>query len=143
MQDNDFKKLLKEIGTEQCELAESAESDALAMMAKIQPTNPNPVVSAYQLLLINEELKNRINIFSLVALVKLVESNTASERASLRHVENRSMKKDVFNWLDTNMQAFNSMDAAAQAVTKQQPIAFRTARSWVGDWKKLRSAGTP
>ena len=143
MQDNDFKKLLKEIGIELCELAASAESDALAMMAKIQPTNPNPVVSAYQLLLINEELKNRINLFSLVALVKLVESNTASERASLRHVENRSMKKDVFNWLDTNMQAFNSMDAAAQAVTKQQPIAFRTARSWVGEWKKLRSASTP
>lgn len=143
MQDNDFKKLLKEIGTELCELAESAESDALAMMAKIQPANPDPVVSAYQLLLINEELKNRINLFSLVALVKLVESNTASEKASLRHVENRSMKKDVFNWLDTNMQAFNSMDTAAQAVTKQQPIAFRTARSWVGEWKKLRSTGTP
>ena len=35
-----------------------------------------------------------------------------------------------------------SMDAAAQAITKQQPIAFRTARDWVGEWKKLRSTGT-
>ena len=53
------------------------------------------------------------------------------------------MKADVFVWLDANMVNFKSMDKAAEAVIKQQPIAFRTARDWVGEWKKLRSAGTP
>ena len=67
----------------------------------------------------------------------------AKVAAHARHAENRSMKADVFAWLNTNMPKFKSMDAAAQAITKQQPIAFRTARDWTGEWKKLQSAGTP
>ena len=64
-------------------------------------------------------------------------------KANKRHAEHRSMKADVFNWLDANMANFKSMDAVAQAITKQQPIAFRTARDWTGECKKLRSTGTP
>ncbi len=61
-----------------------------------------------------------------------------------RHAENRAMKKDVFVWLDANMRRFKSMDAAAEAIAgKIAPIAWRTARDWVGEWKKLRSTGTP
>lgn len=56
--------------------------------------------------------------------------------ANARHAETRAMKADVFKWLDVNMPTFKSMDAAAAAITKQQPIAFRTAQKWVGDWKK-------
>lgn len=64
--------------------------------------------------------------------------------AQARHAENRSMKAEVFAWLDTNMGDFKSMDAAAEAIAgRQHPIVFRTARAWVGEWKKLRSAGTP
>jgi hypothetical protein len=63
--------------------------------------------------------------------------------ANKRHAENRSMKAEVFTWLDANMVNFKSMDAAAEAVTKQQPVAFRTARDWVGKWKKVRSTGRP
>jgi hypothetical protein len=63
--------------------------------------------------------------------------------ANKRHAENRSMKAEVFVWLDANMVKFTSMDSAAEGITKQQPIAFRTARDWVGEWKKLRSTGTP
>jgi len=62
--------------------------------------------------------------------------------ADVIHAENRSMKADVFVWLDANMVNFKSMDKAAEAVIKQQPIAFRTARDWVGEWKRLRSAST-
>lgn len=67
----------------------------------------------------------------------------AKAAAQARHAENRATKASVFAWLDINMVNFKSMDAAAEAVTKQQPIAFRTARDWVGEWKKLRSTGTP
>ena|GEM_PF-3248157 len=69
-------------------------------------------------------------------------SNQARKGASAAHAENRAMKRDAFKWLDENRSKYKSMDATAQAMTGEQPIAFRTARSWVGDWKKLRSAGT-
>ena len=67
----------------------------------------------------------------------------ARNGAAARHAESRAMKQDVCAWLDSNMANFKSMDAAAQAIIRQQPIAFRTARDWVGEWKKVRSAGTP
>jgi hypothetical protein len=69
-------------------------------------------------------------------------SALAKAAAQARHSENREMKAEVFTWLDVNMPSYKSMDAAAQAIIRQQPIAFRTARDWVGDWKKLRAAGT-
>lgn len=72
------------------------------------------------------------------------QKNSTQKGAAHRHSENRSMKRDVFVWLDANMQRFKSMDAAAEAVAgKVAPVKFRTARDWVGEWKKLRSAGTP
>lgn len=58
------------------------------------------------------------------------------------HVENRSMKADVFVWLDSQSK-FKSNESAATAITKQQPIAHVTARDWYKEWKKLRSASTP
>ncbi len=71
---------------------------------------------------------------------------TAARRkgAMTRHIENHAMKVEVFDWLDANMVNFKSMDAAAEGIAgKIAPIAFRTARDWVGEWKKLRSASTP
>ncbi len=64
--------------------------------------------------------------------------------ANRRHEENRAMKADVFAWLDTNMANYKSLDKAAEAMAgKIVPLAFRTVRDWVGEWKKLRSTGTP
>lgn len=82
-------------------------------------------------------IENSINFVSQArtALAKIA--------AQARHTENRSMKSDVFKWLDVHITEFKSMDAAAQAIIKQQPVVFRTARDWVGDWKKLRSPGIP
>ena len=70
-------------------------------------------------------------------------SELARQGAAARHSDTDAIKADVFVWLDANMPNFKSMDAAAQAITRQQPIAFRTARKWLGDWKKLRSASKP
>ena len=79
--------------------------------------------------------------------IDLILENAQSVRqaalAMKRHAENRAMKQDVFDWLDANMSRFKSMDAAAEAIAgKVAPVAFRTARDWVADWKKLRSTGT-
>ena len=96
---------------------------------------------------INEIIRTRLEAGSLFELMEMCAANDVSQKALRmalkRHSENHAMKADVFTWLDTNMPNFKSMDAAAQAVTKQQPIAFRTARDWVGEWKKVRSTGTP
>ena len=68
----------------------------------------------------------------------------ARRGADARHVENRAMKQDVFKWLDANMDHFSSMDSAAEAIAKGVvPAKFRTARDWVGEWKKIRAAGKP
>lgn len=60
-----------------------------------------------------------------------------------RHKENREMKAEAFIWLDQNRANYKSMDDAAMAIIELSPIKFRTARDWVAEWKKLRSAGKP
>ena len=96
---------------------------------------------------VNEKIRTRLDFYSLCELMRMAQEDAASRKSFLmaakRHTENRSMKASIFVWLDANMPKFRSMDAAAQAATKQQPIAFRTAREWVGEWKKVRSTGTP
>ncbi len=77
--------------------------------------------------------------------VKAHLSASSSQKAGKRHKENHAMKQDVFNWLDANPPKPRGMDAAATAIfeSKLVPIkSWRTARDWVGEWKKLRSAGT-
>ncbi|MBS0427145.1 MAG: hypothetical protein JSR41_07640 [Proteobacteria bacterium] len=71
-------------------------------------------------------------------------SELARRGADAAHAENRAMKALVIQWCDDNMAAFRSMDAAAQAIAGTLvPVTFRTARDWIGAWKKLRSAGKP
>ena len=83
------------------------------------------------------------SIWSFVFLAYgFVDSNRAKLNAGKRHAENRAMKAEVFEWLDSNF-AKQSMDAAASEIAgKVVPVAWRTARDWVADWKKVRSAGT-
>lgn len=95
----------------------------------------------------DDDVRKYIDGDSIYDLMQLVLDHADSTRARLmavkRHTENHAMKSEVFKWLDANMVNFNSMDSAAEAITKQQPIKFRTARDWTGEWKKLRSASTP
>lgn len=71
-------------------------------------------------------------------------SALARTAAAARHAENRAFKQDVFAWCDKNIGKFKSMDAAAEAIAgKVVSVTFRTARDWIAEWKKLRSAGTP
>ena len=73
--------------------------------------------------------------------VKHGKSVAPKKGAEKRHAESRSMKAEIFAWLDVNMCRFRSMDGAAEAIAgKVVPIAFRTARAWVGEWKKVRAA---
>jgi hypothetical protein len=87
--------------------------------------------------------------FEANSVAELVEPLTAyfnkrrsQSGANARHAEHRSMKADVFSWLDTQKK-FKGIEAAAMAITRQQPIAHTTGRDWYKEWKKLRSASTP
>lgn len=73
-----------------------------------------------------------------------VDTFTRARRkgADVLHAESRGMKADIFKWLDTQPK-FKSIESAATAITKQQPIAHVTGRLWYKEWKKLRSASTP
>lgn len=71
-------------------------------------------------------------------------SAIARTAAHVRHRENRALKDEAFKWLDNNFLGCKSMDAAAEAMAgKVVPVAFRTARDWVGAWRKQRPASTP
>jgi hypothetical protein len=65
------------------------------------------------------------------------QSDVAVIAANARHAENRSMKKQVWEWYEANEQNYRSMDAAAEAIAdKLVPVTFRTARGWIGECRK-------
>ena len=95
---------------------------------------------------LNETLKEQqsklINL--LPKVFKAGEKSLSKRGVNARHNENRAMKQEVFAWLDTNFSTCTSMDDAAEKMAgKLVPCRFRTVRDWVGEWKKLRSTGTP
>lgn len=64
-------------------------------------------------------------------------SENARIAAQARHRENHDMKRQVFAWLDQNFTRFKSMDSAAEAIAGNVvPVKFRTARDWIGQWKR-------
>lgn len=101
----------------------------------------NPAADALNLV-----ISNCLNDRSIAHFIEIVladgESAKQAARAIKRHTENHAMKSEVFQWLDSQAK-FKSNEAAALAITKQQPIAHVTARDWYKEWKKLRSASTP
>ena len=60
------------------------------------------------------------------------------------HAEHRSMKADVFKWLDTNNTGGKNFDDIALLIAgKVVPLKFRTVRGYITEWNKLRSASRP
>ena len=58
-----------------------------------------------------------------------------------RHAENREIAERLRAWYAENRHLFSSLDAAATAAIRVEPVAFTTARKHIGDAaKKLRSA---
>ena len=95
---------------------------------------------------LNEVIGESLNYRSIGHFMELIlkstESGLQSARAMKRHAEHYALKKDVFQWLELQPK-FKTIENAATAITRQQPIAHDTARHWYKEWKKLRSAGTP
>lgn len=83
------------------------------------------------------------------ARAQSTESNSqkhmAQRGATARHAENRAIKREVMGWLDEKRdpQTVNGDETAGDIAGKVAPISWRTARDYVTEWKKLRSAGRP
>lgn len=77
-----------------------------------------------------------------IALVKFAADadatigEVARRAADARNAENRMIMQTAFEWLDANFGECRSMDQAAERLTKIVPVAFRTARRYVTNWKK-------
>lgn len=68
----------------------------------------------------------------------LVRADLARVGAKARHLETKEMRKRLETWYDQNYEKFKSVDAAAMAAVKEEPIAFPTARKWISEHKKSR-----
>ena len=92
------------------------------------------------------ELREHLNHLTIGRFIELVLQNSVRARQSAaaikRHQEHYQMKADVFDWLGSNMHNYKSMDATAEAIAgKVVPLAFRTVRKWVKEYKDMQSAG--
>lgn len=68
-------------------------------------------------------------------------SINAAKAANARHAENRITAERIKLWYQENHKRFASLDAAAEAATRVEPVAFRTARKHIGAAaKEQRSA---
>jgi hypothetical protein len=68
------------------------------------------------------------------------KSEGARNAATKRHAHNRATADRIASWYFDNHKSFRSLDAAAEAVTRIEHVAFRTARKHIGEAaKKLRS----
>jgi hypothetical protein len=66
----------------------------------------------------------------------LVRADLARVGAKARNAETQEMRMRVEAWCAVNMEKFKSVDAAATAARKEEPISFNTARKWISEYKK-------
>ncbi|HDR9802408.1 TPA: hypothetical protein QDC55_003282 [Burkholderia cenocepacia] len=62
-------------------------------------------------------------------------SDVARNAAHVRNAENRAIRGSAFEWLDANFADCRSQDDAAERLMKIVPVAFRTARRYVTQWR--------
>ena len=138
--DKKFLDLVRQISKEHLAMDESAQEDAKAMLARIVPCDPDPIAATYQLFMINNELKHRINFYSLVEIIEIVRKDEASalgkKAADQLHSKpggNRDKAKAIRAvWAAGK---YSSRDICAEQECAALGMSFSTAR------KALR--GTP
>lgn len=79
--------------------------------------------------------KKRVEMRSILDSYSPVSKN-ARKAADARHAENREIAERLKNWYAVTWSQFKSLDAAAEAATKIEPVSFRTARKHVGEAAK-------
>ncbi len=59
-------------------------------------------------------------------------SAAARRGAAVRHAESYQVRDRIFEWYRERYHLFKSMDIAAEAYMKEEPVSFRTARKHIG-----------
>lgn len=74
-------------------------------------------------------------IFGIVREQRLADGAVkvlAKKANDARHAENREIAERIRAWYAENHHHFPSMDSAAEAVARIEPVAFKTARKHIG-----------
>lgn len=91
------------------------------------------------------EMVRNFDLTAISEFVLLVMKNKASVQQTLRshkaHQSNYEVRDRVYQWLDSNFESCKSMDNAAERMQGVFHKSFRTLRSHVTAWKKLRTPG--
>jgi hypothetical protein len=66
----------------------------------------------------------------------LIRADFARLGVKARHAETEEIKQRLSIWFVQNRERFTSVDSAALAATKQEPISFGTAQKWIREFKK-------
>lgn len=66
----------------------------------------------------------------------LVRADLARVGANARHTETKEIRERIEAWYAQHHRKFKSVDAAATAAVKEEPISFPTARKWISEYKK-------
>lgn len=90
---------------------------------------------AHQAMTLKDFLSASLNVPS-DDVARIIMSERARSAANVRHAENREIAERIKAWYRENRHRYRSMDAAAAAVTKIEPVAFKTARKHIGDAAK-------
>lgn len=61
----------------------------------------------------------------------------AKRAAEARHAENYEIRDRIHEWWKSNHGNYKSMDKAAEALIRVEPVAFRTARKHIGEAARI------
>jgi hypothetical protein len=64
------------------------------------------------------------------------KKSNQKKAADARHEESRELKQIALEFYEKNIDSFKSKDSGAEAMIKQVPIAFRTARHYIDQYHK-------
>lgn len=94
---------------------------------------------------LDETIRRDLDHQSIDPFIQMVlsfqKSMEQSQNGLAAHTENHAMRDQIYAWLDANKTPKMSMDTAADHIKKVVPLAWRTVRDHVGEWKKVREAG--
>jgi hypothetical protein len=95
----DFEKLQARIVAEIDAMEQTAVADAEEIYARIVSPDDDPDVALYQILLLSEKIREKINFFSLIEFVELCNRNDKSLKAWRQHAGRRAaMEFVVAEW---------------------------------------------
>lgn len=69
--------------------------------------------------------------------IEVIRKNDSKQKLDVRHMENRSMKHQIYDWLNSNWDGKNQADATRRLIdAKLCNVKESSLKRWVRDYKK-------